>query len=177
MPAIQVRQQKSPTAVQLSWNAIPHARAYFLGSMGALPGGEQGFMLWTSSELPESGFGLFDYQTNAAVDGWLKDRVLLAPTVTTCAVPNEAAGQGMLRAIAYGTELNLAHPPRPTDPKIAWEPEWNVKIRVKSMSTTMMGMEGEMPSMDQGAGAAAPDPAAAPEAAPAEEKKEEVQSV
>ena len=148
MPELEIRQQKTPTAVQLSWNAIPSARAYFLASMGALPNGEQGFVLWTSSELPESGFGLFDYQTNTAVDGWLRDKVLLAPTVTTCAVPNEAAGQGMLRAIAYGTELNLAHPARPTDPKIAWEPEWNLKIRVKSMATRMMGMEGEMSSTD-----------------------------
>jgi hypothetical protein len=46
----------------------------------------------------------------------------------------------MLRAIAYGTDLNMAYPPRPTDPKIAWEPEWNVKLRVKSMTTTMLGM-------------------------------------
>jgi hypothetical protein len=172
MPAFEIRQQKTATAVQLSWNAIPTARAYFLGSMGALPDGGQGFVLWTSSELPESGFGLFDYQTNAAVDGWLRDKVLLAPTVTTCAVPNEAAGQGMLRAIAYGTELNLAHPPRPTDPKIAWEPEWNVKIRVKSMITTMMGMEGEMPAMDSAAGEAdAAETAPPPDEAPPEEKK------
>jgi hypothetical protein len=169
MPEIQVRQQKTANALQLSWNAIPHARAYFLGSMGALPDGEDGFMIWTSSELPESGFGLFDYQTNRAVDGWLKDKVLLAPTVTTCAVPNAAAGQGMLRAIAYGSELNLAHPPRPTDPKVAWEPDWNLKVRVKSMSTTMMGMEGEMPTM--GAAPSAPDEAAAPEATPSEEPK------
>ena len=172
MPAIEVRQEKGPTAVKLSWTAIPQARAYFLGSMGALPDGEQGFMLWTSSELPESGFGLFDYQTNTAVDGWVRDKVLLAPAVTTCSVPNEAAGQGMLRAIAYGTELNLAHPARPTDPKIAWEPEWNVKVRVKSMSTTMMGMEGSMPAMDAGVESAAPaDPGAAPGEQPAEEQK------
>ena len=171
MPAIQVRQEKTSTAVKLSWSAIPHARAYFLGSMGALPDGEQGFMLWTSSELPESGFGLFDYQTNTAVDGWLKDKVLLAPTVTTCSVPNEAAGQGMLRAIAYGTELNLAHPARPADPKIAWEPEWNVKVRVKSMSTTMMGMEGEMPGMAPGAETGAPQDTAAPGDPPTDEQK------
>jgi hypothetical protein len=45
----------------------------------------------------------------------------------------------------------VAHPPRPKDPEIAWEPEWSVKIRVKSMSTTIVGMEGmddTMPSMD-----------------------------
>jgi hypothetical protein len=37
MPAIVVRQEKGPIAVKLSWTAIPHARAYFLGSMGSLP--------------------------------------------------------------------------------------------------------------------------------------------
>ena len=76
---------------------------------------------------------------------WLKEKVLLPPTTTKCAVPKEAAGQGMLRAIAYGTELNMAYPPRPTDPKIAWEPDWNVKIRVKSMTTTHDGHAGRMP--------------------------------
>ena len=53
-------------------------------------------------------------------------------------IPFFGWGLAMLRMIAYGSELNLAHPPRPTDPKIAWEPDWNVKLRVKSMTTTMM---------------------------------------
>jgi hypothetical protein len=149
MPAMKVRQTPSNGAVILEWEAIPHARAYFLGTMGALPGGgDTGMVLWTSSELPDSGLGLFDYQTNVAVDGWLKDKVLLAPATTRCTVPKEvAAGQGMLRAIAYGTELNMAYPPRPADPAIAWEPDWNVKVRVKSMTTSMLGMEGDMPGM------------------------------
>ena len=109
MPEMKIRQSEQPKFVQLEWNAIPTARAYFLGSMGALPGGgdEAGMVIWTSSELPDSGFGLFDYQTNSAVDKWLGERVLLPPTTTKCAVPKEAAGQGMLRAIAYGTELNI----------------------------------------------------------------------
>ena len=132
-------------------------------------------LIWTSSELPDSGFGLFDYQTNAAVDKWLKDKVLLPPATTRCAVPKEAAGQGMLRAIAYGTELNMAYPPRPADPKIAWEPDWNVKIRVKSMTTTMMGMEGGMPGMGGTEGADdmsdAPEPPADGDAAAAEPPK------
>jgi hypothetical protein len=159
MPALAVRQTDNGGSFLLEWNAIPTARAYFLGSMGALPDGGNGMVLWTSSELPDSGFGLFDYQTNAAVDGWIKDKVLLAPATTRCAVPKEAAGQGMLRAIAYGTELNMAHPPRPTDPAIAWEPEWNVKVRVKSMTTTMIGMSGMEGSEDM---------TGAPEAAPQE---------
>jgi hypothetical protein len=146
MPEIKLRQTDQGNSILLEWNAVPHARAYFLGSMGSREGGETTLVLWTSSELPDSGFGLFDYQTNAAVDKWLKEKVLLPPATTKCAVPKEAAGQGMLRAIAYGTEVNMAYPPRPTDPAIAWEPEWNVKIRVKSMTTGMFGMQ-DMPSM------------------------------
>ncbi|MFO1395100.1 MAG: hypothetical protein U1F09_15190 [Steroidobacteraceae bacterium] len=171
MPAVQLKQTEQPTSIRLEWNAIPTARAYFLGSMGAREGEQNTIVIWTSSELPDSGFGLFDYQTNVAVDGWLKEKVLLPPTTTTCSIPKEAAGQGMLRAIAYGSELNVAYPPRPTDPAIAWEPEWNLKIRVKSMTTTMVGMpEGAMPGSDTGEMTDAPPPDAE-QAPPAEPKK------
>jgi hypothetical protein len=178
MPEIKLRQTDKGTFTLLEWNAIPTARAYFLGSMGSREGEQMTMVIWTSSELPESGFGLFDYQTNKAVDGWLKDKVLLPPTTTQCAVPKDAAAMGMLRAIAYGSELNMAYPPRPTDPKIAWEPDWNLKIRVKSMTTAMMGMEGGMGGMGGmgGAGDAdemtdAPPPADGEQAAPATEPK------
>jgi hypothetical protein len=176
MPEIKLHQSEQPGFVQLEWNAIPTARAYFLGSMGALPGEDSSMVIWTSSELPDSGFGLFDYQTNSAVDKWLKEKVLLPPTTTKCAVPKEAAGQGMLKAIAYGTDLNMAYPPRPADPKIAWEPEWNVKLRVKSMTTTMMGMpEGAGMPGAEGADTEgmtdAPPPADGATPAPTEQKK------
>jgi hypothetical protein len=178
MPEIKLQQTDKGTFTLLEWNAIPTARAYFLGSMGSREGEEMTMVIWTSSELPDSGFGLFDYQTNKAVDGWLKDKVLLPPTTTRCAVPKDAAAMGMLRAIAYGSELNMAYPPRPTDPKIAWEPDWNLKIRVKSMTTAMMGMEGGMGGMGgmDGAGADdemtdAPPPADGEQAAPATEPK------
>jgi len=175
MPEIKLRQTDKGQSILLEWDALPTARAYFLGSMGAREGaGEEDvtMVIWTSSELPDSGFGLFDYQTNAAVDKWLKEKVLLSPVTTKCAVPKEAAPQGMLRAIAYGTEVNMAYPPRPTDPKIAWEPDWNVKIRVKSMTTSMVGMD-DMSEMGGMGGAEemsdAPEPAG--EAAPAEQPK------
>jgi hypothetical protein len=172
MPEIKLRQTDQGGSILLEWNAIPHARAYFLGSMGAREGSETTLVIWTSSELPDSGFGLFDYQTNAAVDRWLNDKVLLPPATTRCAVPKEAAAQGMLRAIAYGTEVNMAYPPRPTDPKIAWEPDWNVKIRVKSMTTSMVGMP-DMGGMGGAEGSEemtdAPEPTG--DAPPAEEPK------
>jgi len=93
------------------------------------------------------------------VDRWLKEKVLLAPTTTTCTVPKGIFGDGaMLRMIAYGSELNLAHPPRPTDPKIAWEPQWAAKVRVKSVASAMLGMD--MGSMMRGGGKEEAPPAA-----------------
>jgi len=72
---------------------------------------------------------------------------LLPTTQTQCAIPAGifAKAQGaMLRGIAYGQELNLAHPPRPTDKRTPWEPEWAARIRVKSVSMLPLGEEGSM---------------------------------
>jgi hypothetical protein len=181
MPPIALKQATADGVTHLTWQALPTARAYFIAAMGGKgdASGAAEMTLWTSSELPDSGMGLIDYQTNKSVDQWLKEKVLLAPATTNCDIPKGVFGEGeggMLRMIAYGTEINLAHPPRPTDPKVAWEPDWALKVRVKSVANSMLGM----PSMDdsgmeavgsdaQAPGAAAP--ADAPPAAEPEKKK------
>lgn len=48
----------------------------------------------------------------------------------------------MLRVIASGHELNLAHPPRPADPKTEWAPAWAAKTRVKSAAALIPGTDG-----------------------------------
>jgi hypothetical protein len=152
MPALALKQRDAGGATQLEWQALPTARAYFISAMASR--GSNEMVVWTSSEQPDLGFGLLDYQTNSAVDRWLKEQVLLAPQTTRCAVPKGAlpAEGAMLRMIAYGSELNLAHPPRPTDPRVPWEPQWAVKVRVKSMTTAMLGMEmPEAPERQQSA--------------------------
>lgn len=157
MPPIALRQAQAGGATQLEWAALPTARAYFIAAMGAKGNADNEIVFWTSSEQPETGSGLIDYQTNAAVDRWLKEGVLLAPRTTQCTVPKGIFGDGggaMLRMIAYGSELNLAHPPRPADPKIAWEPEWAAKIRVKSVANAILGMD--MNDMPRGGGGQAP---------------------
>jgi hypothetical protein len=148
MPALQLQQADQGGAIALSWAALPTARAYFAAGMGSR--GKNEMVLWTSSELPDAGFGLIDYQTNPAVDRWLREKVLLAPATTRCTVPKGVfSGEGaMLRAIAYGNEYNVAYPPRPTDVKVAWEPVWAAKVRVKSVASAIVGM----PSMEQGGG-------------------------
>jgi hypothetical protein len=140
MPPLQVQQVDQGGATNLTWTGLPTARAYFIAGMGAAKQDEM--VIWSSSELPETGFGLIEYQTNAAVDRWLGEKVLLAPATTQCAVPKDVfpGGAAMLRVIAYGSELNLAQPPRPADPKAPWEPVWAAKIRVKSVANVMLGM-------------------------------------
>ncbi len=77
----------------------------------------------------------------------------------------------MLRAIAYGSELNLAHPPRPTDPKVPWEPVWATKVRVKSVASIMLGM----PAMG-GSESGRAEPREEPAPPPAEAAKEKAPS-
>jgi hypothetical protein len=166
MPPLNLQQADAGGATELRWAAAPNARAYFASAMGG--NDKQELILWTSSELPDIGTGLMDYQTNAAVDRWLREKVLLAPTTTSCTVPKGIfPGQGaMLRVIGYGNELNLAHPPRPTDPKQPWNPEWAVKLRAKSVATAMLGM----PEMGNPMGGRQPRGEPAPEAPPKEDK-------
>ncbi len=69
MPEIALKQGDVGGATQLEWGALPTARAYFIAAMGAkggMGGGSDAEMVfWTSSEVPELGSGLIDYQTNA----------------------------------------------------------------------------------------------------------------
>jgi len=143
MPPLSLEQAERNGATDLSWNALSTARAYFVSAMGS--NGKEDMVMWTSSELPDTGFGLMDYQTNAAVDRWLKEKVLLTPKTTSCTVPKGVFGEhgGMLRLIAYGDELNLAHPPRPRDPKAKWQPVWAVKLRVKAVTNGFLGMSAQ----------------------------------
>ncbi len=70
--------------------------------------------------------------TNASVERWLNDKVLLPAATTQCAVPRGifAGTDGApLRMIAYGQEANLVFPARPADPKVVWEQQWTVRVR------------------------------------------------
>ena len=156
MPPLNLQTQDSAGATQLNWTAAPTARAYFASAMGSNEKNEM--VLWTSSEQPDTGMGLVDYQSNAAVDRWLREKVLLAPATTTCTVPKGVLGAegGMLRVIAYGSEVNLVHPPRPTDPKAPWEPLWAAKVRVKSVASAMPGMSGMPGTAGMSGGAESP---------------------
>ena len=117
MPPLQVNQSDQGGATSLSWGALPTARAYFAAGMGAAK--QEEMVIWTSSELPDIGFGLMDYQTNSAVDRWLRETVLLAPTTTQCTVPKGVfPGEGaMLRADRLRQRVEPGAPATPGRPE------------------------------------------------------------
>jgi hypothetical protein len=143
MPAVDASRSDDGKAVLFKWKPMQQAQAWFVQSMGMREnaGGDMEAVYWTSSELPDMGMGLLDYQPDSAIDKWRKEKVLLPAGTTECAAPKEAVSEmAMSRVVAYGDELNLAYPARPKDPKVTWEPQWEVKVRRKSIASLVPGM-------------------------------------
>ncbi|HEY3247237.1 MAG TPA: hypothetical protein VGK88_02945 [bacterium] len=138
MPAIDLTAQgEVGGSILLQWRTIPTARSYFISAFGTK--GDSEIIIWTSSDVPDAGVGLVDYLSNANIDRWTADKVLLPASATQCAVPKgifAGADGAIVRMIAHGQELNLVFPQRPADPKVAWEQQWAVRVRVKSTTGT-----------------------------------------
>ena len=135
---------KTPAgAFGVQWKAVPTATGYFASAIGQGENRDD-VVMWSSSEKQVMGQTLMDYLPPAEVERLVRDKVVLAPQTTACAVPAGAfKGDGaMLQFIAYGDELNLVHPPRPKDPRQVWEQQWAVKLRLKSTGMTMLA-EGD----------------------------------
>ena len=126
------------------WQQVPTAIGYFATAMGHnQKTGETVF--WSSSEVPETGFGLMDYLTPGDVQRFIKEKVLMPTSRTSCTIPagvfKDTEG-AMLQFVAYGEELNIVYPPKPKDLKQAWNPQWSVKVRLKSNGSSPL-MEAE----------------------------------
>lgn len=130
-------------AWQVKWQAIPTAIGYFATAVGQ-GANENDVVMWSSSDVQEMGHALMDYLPPAEVQRLIRDRVVMSPQTTECAVPAGVfkVEGAMFNFIAYGDELNVVHPPRPKDPRQAWEPQYAVKVRLKSTGMTMLA-EGE----------------------------------
>jgi len=130
-------------AVHVNWNSVGTATGYFATAMG---GDGNDVVMWSSSEVQEMGGALTGFVPPSEVARLIREKVVLAPSVTECTVPGEvvkrAGGSPFLNFIAYGPEANFVHPPRPKDPKQAWEQVWAVKVRFKSTASTLLGESG-----------------------------------
>ena len=113
-------------------------------------------VLWSSAEVAGAGDDLFDFLAGGDVSRGLKERVLLSTSANSCTIPKgifaakeQASGRGgaggmggvgMLSMVAYGPETDIAWPPKPTDARQPWKPEWSVRVRTKSTAGAMLGM-------------------------------------
>jgi hypothetical protein len=131
------------------WNSIPTATGYFATAMGH--DGKTGTMIiWTSSDVRETGGSLMNFLPNDDVRRLIREKVVMPPSVTQCVVPKgifKDAQGAMIQFIAYGDELNVGYPPKPKDPI------WTVKVRRKSTSMLpLMEMAGRGASSGEESG-------------------------
>ena len=153
MAPLSVRATANPSGSTLvNWSGIPDATGYlatlFGGKQG--PGGQMGDMvMWSSSASRQFGGGLTDWLTPGQVSGLVRDRTVLPPTATTCTIPLEVRRDapdfrmGMLTA--YGPMEEFSFPPRPANPRAAWNPQWTARMRHRSTTSWM-----DIPGMDMG---------------------------
>ena len=133
-------------AFLVKWKTVPTATGYFAMATGRGEN-QNDLVMWSSSDVQEMGQALMDYLPNAEVQRLIREKVVMTPATSECAVPAGVfKGEGaMLNFIAYGDEMNLVHPPRPSDPKQVWVQEWAVKVRLKSTAMTLLGESGSTP--------------------------------
>jgi hypothetical protein len=110
------------SATTLNWSRIATAQGYFLMATAK---NNREIVVWTSSELPEPGWGLMDYASNESLAQWKRDKIVLSANQTSCSIPAgifSQTGGAVLNGIAYGEETNLK----------SKNASWNARIRVKS---------------------------------------------
>lgn len=127
---------------ELAWRGINGAQAYLASAIGG--GRDETVVLWTSSEIQASAFALPDYLTPGDLTRLVGQRALMAPATTRCVIPRqvvEAAPQALIQLAAYGKEANFSYPPRPSDPRQPWNIQWTAKVRYRSTTGALMGMD------------------------------------
>lgn len=131
-------------AVGLTWRQIPNA----LGYSAMAVGGEQDTMvMWTSSEA-QTPASPGEFASAAEVQRLVAQRMMLAPSVTQCAVPAEAVkamgGGGFLTMQAVGPTSSFSYPPRPAKAPAGWAPDWIAKVQTRATYMSMLGQDGGM---------------------------------
>lgn len=149
MPKIDLRSAGDvDSGITWNWQSVSQARGYFLHAVGQKG---DATVFWSSAETGDAGAGIMDYLPPSTVDKWIKERVLLGPEARSCAMPKGIFGAvggrggddtgGMLRMVAFGPETHFVYPPKPANPATPWDPEWNVRVRVKSTAIFPIGMD------------------------------------
>lgn len=163
MPALQA--STSDTAAggtKLAWTGLQQATGYYAWAIGAKDTGRGGapaeMVWWASSKSQAFGGPLWDWISPSGVRKLIAAGTVMPPEQRDCIVPAEvvkASGEGMMINLqAYGPQADFAFPPRPADTKKPWNPEWIARVRFRSSTMLIPGMEG-MGGMGSGSSTAA----------------------
>lgn len=141
--------------VSLNWNNVSGAQAYFFNAFGfkEMANGSE-MIMWSSSEVPEPGYGLMNYLSPDKLAQFLKEKALLPSSTTSCQIPKgifAGAAFVSVSGIGYGADQHIVYPARPADPKVTWVQEWAVRVRNKTTGHIMVGMPSMEEAMTQGA--------------------------
>jgi hypothetical protein len=151
---------------KLAWTGLEKATGYYAWAMGAKDTGRGGtpteMVWWASSKQQAFGGPLWDWISPAGVRKLIAAGTVMPPEQRDCTVPAEvikASGEGLMISLqAYGPQADFAYPPRPADTRKAWSPEWIARVRFRSSTMLIPGMEG----MGGFGSATADEPEAAP---------------
>ena len=156
LAALQVQSSALPSgAYAMSWNAVAGATGYYAWVMSAKSDGKgeaTDMVWWASSATQAFGGPMWEWLSPAAVAKLVSAKTVMPPTQQNCTVPAEVKKAGgdfmMANLFAYGPQRDFAYPPRPKDPKVVWKPDWIARVRYRSNSMVVLGMD--MPSMSSG---------------------------
>ena len=164
-------------AIRFQWRQVPTAIGYF-GMVVAHNQDAGETIIWSSSEVEETGFGLLDYVPSSDVRKLIKERVVMSSDTTSCTIPKgifKDTGGAALQFIGYGEDMYAEHPPRPKDPKQPYHPIWTAKVRLKSTGMLVLG-EGMAEKREKKSKRAPREEGERVEQPQPEEKKEETKS-
>ena len=142
--AMELSSQGSITSgMNVSWPAVNDAQAYYLMAVHANDNNKE-MTIWTSSEIADAGSANMAFISQATLQQWLRDKLLLAPSQTQCQIPAGIFTQKdtPVLATAFGGEQSFVHPPRPADARAPWNQEWAATVRFSSFAMTSEEMSG-----------------------------------
>jgi hypothetical protein len=158
MPPLQATTSEvSGGASMLAWNGLDKATGYYAWAIGAKDMGRGGapveMVWWASSKDQAFGGPLWNWISPAGVRKLIAVGTVMPPEQRDCTIPAEvmkAAGEGMMVNLqAYGPQADFAYPPRPADTRKPWNPEWIARVRFRSSTMLIPGMEGMGMGMGQ----------------------------
>jgi hypothetical protein len=170
MPPLQARTSEvAGGASNLAWTGLDKATGYYAWAMGAKGMGRGGtpteMVWWASSKQQAFGGPLWDWISPAGVRKLIAAGTVMPPEQRDCTIPAEvmqASGEAMMVNLqAYGPQVDFAYPARPADARKPWNPEWIARVRFRSSTMLLPGMEGMAGGMagTETAGEASGEPA------------------